>query len=154
MKITPVMLAKDVLKWLANPAKECPITPKLSNGYVIVKGAKAKEVDVQKHVKSGKKCEVCGLGGLAVALATRIDSLKATGGFDYGGGGFYSAEVEYQETISFLQPYFTESQLNQIEDAFEDGEGLPRGVESARARLKAICESIVANKGKFVQSYY
>jgi len=148
MKITSVMLAKDVLKWLANPAKECPITPKTGNGYVVVKGSKAKEVDIQKHAKSGKKCEVCGIGGLAVALATRTDSLKATHGS--GRVGDYSAKVGYEETLSFLQPYFTESQLFQIEDSFEDGEGLPRGVESARARLKAICENIVANKGEFV----
>ncbi len=82
MKITSTRIAKDVLKWLEGPKKACPIIPiGYGHGYMIVPNV-AGELDVQQHLKANGKCEVCGIGGLAAALAFRIDNLKLD---DYGG---------------------------------------------------------------------
>ncbi len=156
MKITSTRIAKDVLKWLEGPKKACPIIPKGNgNGYIIIVPNAIGKLDVQQHLKAKGKCEVCGIGGLAAALAYRIDNLKLKSGNPNGCncGSCSSAYVERERLEKFLKPYFTLKQLDVIEFAFEHGEDMLGKNDykwSATKRLKVICKNIIANKGKFV----
>jgi hypothetical protein len=162
MKITSTRIAKDVLKWLEGPKKACPIIPiGGSNGYMIVPNATV-ELDVHQHLKAKGKCEVCGIGGLAAALAFRIDNLKLDSG-DPAECDCVSCIQGVGVTVSrerlekFLKPYFKPAQLDAIETAFEHGNEMLGKNDykwSATKRLKVICKNIIANKGKFVLLRY
>ena len=137
-KITLTMLAKDVLKWL-KPGSKIRIVPKFAHGYV---GSYGDAGDVQKHVKAGKPCAVCGIGALAVAAAVRIDSLKFND-FDP------MNELLREACVDLIG--LTNEQAGNIEGAFELGGGLANPARSAKGRLKQICENILKNKGEFVK---
>ena len=136
VKITPVMLAKDVLKWL-QPGSKVRIRPLLDNGFVGIKGDVS--VDLQAYLKAGKPCEVCARGALVAAKAYRVDMVQVSG------DDFWRSETD-----TILDGIFNPYELNDIEEAFERGKGLPSWITSARGRLKAICQNIITNKGKFV----
>ena len=139
-KITLLMLAKDVLKWL-KPGSKVKLVPKANHGYIGT--TKQRGGDVQTYLKSGKPCTVCGIGALAAAAAFRKDELQ----FDGFGLVASSSLRRVCIQVTGLKP----SQADYIEYAFEYEEGLDHPAKSAKGRLTQICENIVKNRGRFVR---
>ncbi len=155
-KITPVMLAKDVLAYL-DPKKrgKIRIFPRFGTGYLNVLREQPTHggpvlydysveggSDVQKILKKGKPCQVCALGALVAAKAVRADEVQTTYGGVLFGNDVYAA----------LEEVFRPRDLAKIEQAFEDGccwEVAPNDSEGAKERLIQICKNIIKNKGKF-----
>lgn len=139
---TTVDLAKDVLKYL-DPvtAGDIHIKPRLGWGYVEMSNAAGTERDIQTRLLRGEECYVCAVGALAVAGALRGDGLAG-----YSVGREFT--VSYTSILEKLGGRFTPEQLDALEDEFEGDNVLPRG--DATGRLRAICENIIANGGKFV----
>lgn len=134
-KVTLLMLAEDVLKWL-KPGSKVKLVPKANHGYIGT--TEQRGGDVQTYLKSGKPCTVCGIGAFAAAAAFRKDKLQ----FD-DPTSIRNACIQ----VTGLKP----SQADYIEYAFEYGEGLDHPAKSAKGRLTQICENIVKNKGRFVR---
>ena len=135
--VTLTMLAKDVLKWL-RPGSKVRIVPRFHYGYI---GKRDQSGDVQEYLKSGKPCPVCGIGAIAAAAAFRKDKLK----FDAWGSPTSNGIRNACMRVAGMPM----SQANKIEDAFENGEGLPP-IRSARGRLIVICENIIKHNGLFI----
>ena len=176
-----VIIAKDVLRWLAT-AKLVPAGLSGASLYLrIIPRGRAEvartnwvppldDYEVTEHggVVNGDSCVACGIGAL-VATAAERGACSLRGPNDY-----LWNEDEVPESIrSALSGLFDADQLDKIEWAFEGGVGLGaaltyghlRGLsEEARtrcesfalrypykqARLVAIMNNIIDNKGQFV----
>lgn len=144
LPITPVMLAKDVLKWL-EPGSKVKIKPVLGKWYVMAKGQSG--ADLQTLLKKGRQCEVCGVGALMCAIAYRQDNMFLTADQnipDRRPGEVGTVSSAFIRVLEF----FSSANRHDIEMAFELGTGVR--AKTARGRLKEIMLNIVANKGKFI----
>lgn len=142
-KITPVMLAKDVLKLLESRRFK-PVT----GGYVEPTGRVHLDGDAQATLKNKAfKCEVCALGAAFCAYVLRVDN--HLGGFSREKLG----EVLAPEQMTLIESAF--------EATFAWGSGRVSAAElyaaidfgerytSDSGRLRAIMRNIIANDGKF-----
>jgi len=147
MKVTPVLLAKDILKWLE---PKSPVKIRLKTGYGYLRTSFGQDrrlpliithfkADLRKYIKAGKPCEVCALGALVVAKAYRMDQVQLTA----------CSMISY-EIREALRDIFTFSDMIYIEHAFEHGIGLQTRSRSAVRRMKEICHNIIRNKGQFI----
>lgn len=112
-----------------------------------------------RDVIGEQTCETCALGGLFVCAVKRVDALKISE-LENGEYVEYSdVGVETEDVFAYLRKFFSESQLNAIEAAFEQGNGVASGsyaarsfasdIDDAELRMRLILENIVANKGTF-----
>ena len=100
---------------------------------------------------SQTKCEVCGIGSLLVAAAELADQLPVDWALDITTG----STNERFSIVDYLAPWFSSTQLDMIEMAYEQTS--TRGgfrsfytVRSDKQRLRAIMKNIIANNGRFV----
>lgn len=147
MRITKTMLAKDILEWL-KPHSKVKINPQIRGTY-IAGPVGEKEEDLQKILKAGKPCTVCALGGFVAAVAYRKDAVKLGYVSHYNFPNSLALGSDH-DAHRILEGVFSISECNVIEAAFEHGEGMPPRIKTAKGRLKYICESIIANRGRFV----
>jgi hypothetical protein len=103
------------------------------------------------HLTARVPCTVCGIGSLFVAAVKRADKLKWTG-----------CGLPRFTITSYLGEYFTERQLDKIENWYEcsgycefcpDGSCYnwgDWGEKTPRVRMKKIMQDIVKNKGEFI----
>lgn len=149
-----VEIAKDVLKHLR--------AMKVTRGtYCCSDEAELEglEGDAQQHVGViQKSCQVCALGSMMVSHIRKFDN--------FGMDNFWMGRLDRQDIADALGKYFSQTQLDLIEAAFETAPGkLNRETYEAgaklkahlfgnrfktdRQRLKGIMENIVKNSGKF-----
>lgn len=119
---------------------------------------------LQKHLKSLKKCEACALGSLFICAVTRANDITVEqAGVSYGA---------IDPPHKYLSRFFTKSQMALIEAAFEQSPSFAGKVSEKRReqavafvsevpdaqgasyaqeelRLRLIMENIVANNGTF-----
>lgn len=167
-KLTPaqkrVQIARDVLAQLA--AKRFKATHLVwvskdgNHGINLDRVSNEKEVcDVTKKLK---KCNVCAMGGLFVAAVERADALKI-GDIDgtdcHAETGREFRSFANDDLFGYLKRFFSMAQLEDIETAFEAGNGATdgtyeakfflEGVEEPNDRMRLIMENIIANGGRF-----
>ena len=117
-----------------------------------------------KSVLKDKKCNTCALGAAFVCAVDRFDKLKIQ---DLKYNSYYDDIVSLSDDdmYSYLTKFFTKSQLNLMEIAFELGDGFnnyPLSFEQAHIvkwakqyknvseRLRAIMLNVIRNKGTFI----
>jgi hypothetical protein len=164
-----VLIAKDVLKWLAaNKLKVkqgAYLSEGLSEHYPMFLKA-TPETSLQKHTaKVLKRCTACALGACFLAYVDRYNQCELG---DLCSALYGRFEVHYQEMLPYLWKAFTPSDLELIEAAFEmtavhcdyrtrSTEHRYRAAvafgcehDTSSARLIAIMKNVVAHKGHFV----
>lgn len=107
--------------------------------------------DVPFDFAKTKKCAVCAIGSAVVAATARAPArMFGALGDEFGDG--YTSRERY---VDALGPYFPDDVLAEMECAFERwGDDGPagtwlRGVASAKERLVAVMQNIVAHDGEF-----
>lgn len=116
-----------------------------------------KNVELQTVLKNREQCEGCALGGMFMCAVERHNKLKI-GDLESPNAG----EASEGDAIHYLRKFFSVDQLDEIEAAFEMGEGARSGSQAAidfaseidddEERMRLIMENIIVNKGKFVPS--
>ena len=154
-----VLIAKDVLLQL--DLKRFKPTP----GHW-VKGIKwSIDPDAQVcELVNGKKCEVCGIGSLFVSAVEFANKLDVDEAKKTSESGYLDDKIV---CFNYLHRWFSESQLEAIETAFEMGEGATYSAdgmnfwnniyeddlggiyENPELRMRLIMENIIRNKGFF-----
>lgn len=121
---------------------------------------KKKDVELQTVLSGIKTCEGCALGGMFMCAVERADKLKVS---DLDGFGEVEScqddlMVEGDDAFKYLGQFFSKSQLEMIEAAFEMGKGSVIGNSASyfcyqildpSDRMRVIMENIVVNKGTF-----
>lgn len=165
-----VEIAKDVLKQLRR--KDIPL--KAACGYY-VDGVLPEEItiegseEIQKHVDVLQaNCEVCQKGALLLSMARLYDKVTVADVF-YGSaiGHGCTASASGDEVTEKLKEFFSESQLELLESAFEccsffgkrdyrefssvqrGAIGFGMGFSDAKKRCGAIVKNIIDNDGTF-----
>jgi len=157
-----VQIARDVLAQLA--AKRLIATPgcwlagKDEDPLFSQEDVK-KDPDLQKILKSQKECTGCALGGMFMCAVERANELKIS---DLDRESRDMRVLQDESVFDYMEQFFSREQLNEIEAAFEQGEGFVQDgdsteeastwleeVDDAEERMRLIMENIVVNKGKF-----
>lgn len=163
-----VMIAKDVLAqlgtrfiakhlcWVGDPSVD-------TNSRLKYKNKNQEVCDITSKLKT---CNVCGIGALFVSAVEFADKLKVNDVFD-GYVENTSFGLEKGDLWKYLGQFFSHKQLNEIECAFEGGDGLigPGDANCSDlffddidldldpgTRMRLIMENIVVNKGTFDHS--
>ena len=139
-----VAIAEDVLKqlragkitlahvYLRNKQDYRPLTPLLRNAH-----------DLQEVVdKITKTCKVCQLGACLLSKARLFNKVPIDKLTSYNRESVFGTEV-----YEALSDVFSDSQLNKIENAFEDQREYSQ--ESDKTAVEATMENIVRNRGTF-----
>lgn len=163
-----VAIAKDVLARL----KAGKLSPKRENGYLEVK-KHLYEIswpdtgeELQPHIgKIAKQCDVCAIGSLF------LSKVALTGNFKARAGDYWTTFMNAETMFRVLRQAFSKTDLANIDTAFESNYHAceaPDFPPSERARwlsvnqfakthgsnpktrLKAICNNIIANNGRFI----
>lgn len=150
-----VAIAKDVIKQMA--ARK--IKPRINYGYIDLEEKVLDAEDSQVcDILAKQQCTVCALGAMMVTAVQRANKLKVK---DLD--SWWCNELDYidqPDCLSYLGKFFPSEQLDAIEAAFEGWDPIehdlpfkkrfaPR-LRSATARMTAVMENIVKNKGTFV----
>jgi hypothetical protein len=103
--------------------------------------------DQKVELLKAAKCRVCGIGSLFVCGVKRADRLF---GKDLGWGSDEYA-VERSDNVKYLKRFFTDRQLDLIEEVYENSGDHPHweSVEDDTERMTLIMQNIVANGGTF-----
>ncbi len=186
-KLTPaqrrVVIAQDVLSQLESGAMEAE-----EGVWAVFKKniPNTPEVELQDFLNNQNSCNACGLGSLFVCAVKRFNHLKIGSVIENAvtdtrndvclGDPLIRNNVTVTTTLSYLRGFFSNDQLQAIENAFEQGGGWfdVNGVESkqnnaakeyfadlendlndvgndftAELKLKLIMQNIIKNKGTF-----
>lgn len=165
-----VQIAKDVLAQLESKRLE----PK-AGVWILGKDEAQLKVDLNADVqlqsvfKTQEKCVGCALGGIFMCAVERANKLKVCELSTNYYGEWASIEQE-QDIFTYLKRYFTPTQLDQIEHAFEAGERYTvddqegneeeddmyyndlrfvNDISDFSIRMRLIMENIIVNKGEF-----
>lgn len=160
-----VQIARDVLAQLAT--KRLIATPgvwlagKHEDDELFSGKDVEKNPELQSILNKSKQCTGCALGGMFMCAVERADKLKLT---DLSDGAKESGVPDMPDVFKYMRRFFSNEQLEQIETAFEQGDGacsadddydneysgwLPESC-SPSERMRLIMENIVVNKGRFV----
>lgn len=160
-----IQIARDVLAQLAS--KKLVAQPGVwlsqagESSFLSEKVALTKkDVEVQTVLSGLKKCEGCALGGMFMCAVERADKLKVSdlSGFSDVQDNYADLSVEGSDAFGYLKKFFSESQLNLIECAFEQGNGnsydgrsenFVYNIDDPSERMRLIMENIIANNGTF-----
>lgn len=155
-----VQIARDVLAQLA--AKRLIATPGIwlsgMRDNLLKSSDFVKDPELQKVLGKTKQCTGCALGGMFMCAVERANKLKVG---ELSNDSQKSGNIEFEDVFTYMEKFFSRNQLDQIESAFEKGEGASdvydandwlEEVDDASERMRLIMENIVANKGKFVLS--
>lgn len=133
--------------------------------YLVISYRAARKLkgDDQVHdIVERVPCRVCGIGSAFVSAVTLKNKLTISdlGGETHYGWSFYDVRMR-----SYLRTWFTDTQLDLIEGAFERSVSLAKvasysavasakrfgdGFETSKTRLLAIYKNMLENDGKFV----
>jgi len=114
-----------------------------------------KDPELQKILKSQKECTGCALGGMFMCAVERANELKLS---DLDDDTRNMRQLQDASVFEYMEQFFSREQLDEIESAFEQGEGFASNedaadwleeVDDAEERMRLIMENIVVNKGKF-----
>lgn len=155
-----VEIARDVIAQLASKRFEA-----LRGTYVesLIK-VKNAEQDLSEAILGSKEsCTVCGIGGFFISAVCKADNLPAKKAIsDFNEGSTNYVDIDGDKAYSYLRKFFSKTQLELIECAFEQSSGFSKSpnaflaanfgkdVEDDDDRLRLIAENVVANKGRFV----
>lgn len=156
-----VQIARDVLAQLA--AKRLIATPGTwlagrGESDLFTHEESDNDQELQKVLAKTKQCTGCALGGMFMCAVERADKLKIQ---DLSSEALSTRQMQTDDVFDYMKKFFSREQLEQIESAFEQGEGFAQtydasdwleDVEEPSERMRLIMENIVANKGKFVLS--
>ena len=131
------------------------------SGYGLIEFIRKRKVSsaeqLQKFLRKGTNCEVCGIGALFLSyvrknnrvLLRQLEEVEVTKKLDapYESYAFeYTFEVERELIEKKLKYLFNKTELQDIENAFEGREGYGcSGSSILEERLIAICENIIEN---------
>lgn len=155
-----VQIARDVLAQLRSKKLIATAGTWLSGEYgesLFTRADAENNVELQEILKKQETCEGCALGGMFMCAVERHNKLKVKNLESPNSG-----EASEGDAIKYLRKFFTVDQLDEIEAAFEQGEGARSGSEVAvnfaadvdddEERMRLIMENIIVNNGKFVPS--
>lgn len=154
-----VQIARDVIAQLAAKRLIATTGTWLANGDegdLFTKEDVHKNPELQKILKRQKECTGCALGGMFMCAVERADELRL-GDLDRDSRDY--RQMQDGSVFKYMEKFFSREQLDEIEAAFEQGEGFVDDsnvasgwlseVDDANERMRLIMENIVANKGKF-----
>lgn len=172
-----VAIAKDVLKWIDAEEIQVGTSEYVYNPELISKEDLDTNADLRKKLKGQRKdCQVCALGAAFLAAVDRFNKVGCSdvitqGEFIYQGEHYNNtmSRMTRRSVTSYLNKFFSPTQLNLIEIAFEQSTGPIDGdqgrelfmkaldfsynydgaSENDSDRLKRIMNNIVRNKGTF-----
>lgn len=137
-----VVIAKDLIKRL----NEHRFTAQAGTYLRVTTGRRDGERDDEvKDMLKGARCRGCQLGGIFLCAVDRHNKLKLK---DMG-----YLEDNDRSMRSYLSKWFTESQLLEVEEAFEGSGKYYEWADAIRrdgVRMRLIAQNIIKNNGRFV----
>lgn len=163
-----VQIARDVLAQLASKRLVAEEGVWLSgiNKDLFDKKDLQNDPELKTILAKVKQCQGCALGGMFMCAVEQADALKLSKleGVkeykEYGANAYkhLDSDISEDDAFSYMKKFFTKSQLEMIECAFERGEGARYSekainfvleIDNPGTRMQLIMENIVANKGTF-----
>jgi hypothetical protein len=155
-----VQIARDVLAQLASKRlkAESGVWLEGKGGKNLFTKADIKaDAELSDILSKTKECSGCALGGMFMCSVERADNLKI-GKLEAVRESDSDHTIAEDDAFSYLKKFFTKTQLDMIESAFERGGGacyhsegseFVMDIDDPQTRMRLIMENIIANKGTF-----